>query len=57
MLTLGSSVTRSKSSSSTRPTVGRVLDELFERVTEEPSLNTREKLLELVREIGRREEG
>jgi poly(A) polymerase/tRNA nucleotidyltransferase (CCA-adding enzyme) len=38
------------------PTVGRVLDELFERVTEDPSLNTREKLLELVREIGRSEE-
>jgi hypothetical protein len=38
------------------PTVGRVLDELFERVTEDPSVNTREKLLELVREIGRSEE-
>jgi poly(A) polymerase/tRNA nucleotidyltransferase (CCA-adding enzyme) len=36
------------------PDVGRILDELFERVTEDPSLNTREKLLPLIREIGRR---
>jgi tRNA nucleotidyltransferase (CCA-adding enzyme) len=35
------------------PEVGRILNELFERVTEEPKLNTREKLLELAREIGR----
>jgi len=35
------------------PEVGRILNELFERVTEEPQLNTREKLLELAREIGR----
>jgi len=34
------------------PEVGRILNELFERVTEEPKLNTREKLLELAREIG-----
>jgi tRNA nucleotidyltransferase (CCA-adding enzyme) len=34
--------------------VGRILDELFERVTDDPSLNTREKLLELAREIGGR---
>jgi tRNA nucleotidyltransferase (CCA-adding enzyme) len=34
--------------------VGRILNELFERVTEDPSLNTREKLLELARETGRR---
>ena len=34
------------------PEVGRILNELFERVTEEPRLNTREKLLELAREIG-----
>ena len=37
------------------PEVGRILNELFERVTEEPQLNTREKLLELVRQIGRAE--
>jgi tRNA nucleotidyltransferase (CCA-adding enzyme) len=34
--------------------VGRILNELFERVTEDPSFNTREKLLELARETGRR---
>jgi tRNA nucleotidyltransferase (CCA-adding enzyme) len=34
------------------PTVGRVLSELFERVTEDPALNTRERLLALAREIG-----
>jgi poly(A) polymerase/tRNA nucleotidyltransferase (CCA-adding enzyme) len=33
--------------------VGRILNELFERVTEEPALNTREKLLALAREVGR----
>jgi poly(A) polymerase/tRNA nucleotidyltransferase (CCA-adding enzyme) len=38
---------------SSGPEVGRILNELFERVTEEPSLNTREKLLALVREVGR----
>ena len=35
--------------------VGRILNELFERVTEDPSLNTREKLLEIARQIARRE--
>jgi poly(A) polymerase/tRNA nucleotidyltransferase (CCA-adding enzyme) len=35
------------------PEVGRILNELFERVLDDPSLNTPEKLLELVREIGR----
>ena len=35
------------------PEVGRILNELFERVTDDPKLNTREKLLELAREIGR----
>jgi hypothetical protein len=35
------------------PEVGRVLNELFERVTEDPKLNTRERLLELAREVGR----
>ncbi len=34
------------------PRVGQILNELFERVTEEPNLNTREHLLELAREIG-----
>ena len=34
------------------PAVGRVLNELFERVTEDPALNTRERLLALAREIG-----
>jgi len=34
--------------------VGQILDELFERVTEDPSLNTRERLLELTREMGDR---
>jgi hypothetical protein len=37
------------------PTVGDVLDELFERVTEDPKLNTRERLLALIREIGSRD--
>ena len=37
------------------PEVGRILNELFERVTEDPQLNTREKLLELARQIGRAE--
>jgi tRNA nucleotidyltransferase (CCA-adding enzyme) len=32
------------------PAVGRVLNALFERVTDDPTLNTREKLLELARE-------
>src|SRR5881296_234829 len=35
-----------------RPRVGRILNELFERVTDDPSLNTREHLLRLAREIG-----
>jgi poly(A) polymerase/tRNA nucleotidyltransferase (CCA-adding enzyme) len=34
------------------PGVGRILNELFERVTDDPTLNTREHLLEIVREIG-----
>jgi poly(A) polymerase/tRNA nucleotidyltransferase (CCA-adding enzyme) len=34
------------------PHVGRILNELFERVTDDPSLNNRERLLEVVREIG-----
>jgi hypothetical protein len=34
------------------PRVGRILNELFERVTDDPNLNTREHLLELAREIG-----
>jgi poly(A) polymerase/tRNA nucleotidyltransferase (CCA-adding enzyme) len=33
------------------PEVGRVLSELFERVTEEPTLNNRESLLALAREV------
>jgi tRNA nucleotidyltransferase (CCA-adding enzyme) len=33
------------------PRVGQILNELFERVTDDPTLNTREKLLELVKEI------
>jgi poly(A) polymerase/tRNA nucleotidyltransferase (CCA-adding enzyme) len=36
------------------PRVGRILNELFERVTDDPKLNTREHLLRLVREIGGR---
>src|SRR5256885_3142729 len=36
------------------PEVGRVLNELFERVTDDPALNKREKLVELARQIGRR---
>jgi poly(A) polymerase/tRNA nucleotidyltransferase (CCA-adding enzyme) len=35
------------------PEVGRVLNELFERVTDDPKLNNRERLLELAREIAR----
>jgi poly(A) polymerase/tRNA nucleotidyltransferase (CCA-adding enzyme) len=35
------------------PRVGQILSELFERVTEDPTLNTREKLLELAREVGK----
>ena len=35
------------------PEVGRVLNELFELVTDDPSLNTRERLLELAREVAR----
>ena len=33
--------------------VGEILGELFERVTDDPKLNTREHLLELARELGR----
>jgi poly(A) polymerase/tRNA nucleotidyltransferase (CCA-adding enzyme) len=33
------------------PRVGRILNELFERVTDDPSLNTRERLLEIVRQL------
>ena len=32
--------------------VGEILNELFERVTEDPKLNAREPLLEIVRELG-----
>jgi poly(A) polymerase/tRNA nucleotidyltransferase (CCA-adding enzyme) len=32
--------------------VGEILDELFERVTEDPKVNVRERLLEIVREMG-----
>ncbi|TMF64932.1 MAG: CCA tRNA nucleotidyltransferase [Chloroflexi bacterium] len=35
------------------PEVGRILNELFERVTDDPKLNTREHLSEIAREIGR----
>jgi poly(A) polymerase/tRNA nucleotidyltransferase (CCA-adding enzyme) len=34
------------------PRVGRILNDLFERVTDDPELNTRERLLQIVREIG-----
>ncbi len=34
------------------PRVGHILNELFERVTDDPNLNTREHLLRLAREIG-----
>ena len=34
------------------PEVGRILNELFERVTDDPKLNTRESLLRLARELG-----
>jgi hypothetical protein len=30
--------------------IGRILNALFERVTEDPTLNTRERLLELAKE-------
>jgi poly(A) polymerase/tRNA nucleotidyltransferase (CCA-adding enzyme) len=33
------------------PRVGQILNELFERVTDDPKLNTRDKLLELLREL------
>jgi len=33
------------------PRVGQILGELFERVTDDPTLNTREDLLKLAREI------
>jgi len=36
------------------PRVGQILNELFERVTEDPNLNTREDLLRLARELGAR---
>jgi tRNA nucleotidyltransferase (CCA-adding enzyme) len=36
------------------PKVGTILNELFERVTDDPKLNTREQLLELAREIAPR---
>ena len=34
------------------PEVGRILNELFERVTDDPKLNTRDSLLRLARELG-----
>jgi len=33
------------------PKVGTILNELFERVTDDPKLNTREDLLEAVRQL------
>jgi tRNA nucleotidyltransferase (CCA-adding enzyme) len=36
------------------PRVGQILNELFERVTDDPTLNTREHLLEIAKEIGGR---
>ena len=39
------------------PEVGRVIDALFERVIDEPELNTRERLLPLAREIHSRGPG
>jgi hypothetical protein len=33
------------------PEVGRIIGELFERVTDEPDLNARESLLALAKEI------
>jgi tRNA nucleotidyltransferase (CCA-adding enzyme) len=33
------------------PEVGRILNELFERVLDDPDLNTRESLLDLARQI------
>jgi poly(A) polymerase/tRNA nucleotidyltransferase (CCA-adding enzyme) len=35
------------------PEVGRILNELFERVLDEPSLNTREKLIEIAKALPR----
>jgi len=37
--------------------VGRILDELFERVLDDPGLNTRERLLALAKEVARRPRG
>jgi poly(A) polymerase/tRNA nucleotidyltransferase (CCA-adding enzyme) len=34
------------------PRVGQILNELFERVTDDPTLNTRERLLPLLHEVG-----
>jgi hypothetical protein len=34
------------------PTVGRVIAAVFERVLDDPDLNTRDRLLALIREIG-----
>jgi len=34
------------------PRVGQILNELFERVTDDPKLNTREHLLEIARQLG-----
>jgi len=39
------------------PEIGRILGELFERVTDDPALNEREKLLALAREIHERGNG
>jgi putative nucleotidyltransferase with HDIG domain len=36
------------------PAVGKILNELFERVTEDPKLNTREELLKIAREVAPR---
>jgi poly(A) polymerase/tRNA nucleotidyltransferase (CCA-adding enzyme) len=35
------------------PEVGRILNALFDRVTDEPALNTRESLIELAKQIHR----
>jgi tRNA nucleotidyltransferase (CCA-adding enzyme) len=35
------------------PRVGQILNELFERVTDDPKLNTRESLLAIARDLGR----
>ena len=36
------------------PEVGRAISAVFERVLDDPDLNTRERLLPLIREIGQK---